>query len=180
MFLRSWLRKAPAVDRICIVRPYYDEPALECNLVGLFENHWNSGVGQHHRNSAAHGPCAHHRRGFYGDHWGLFRHVVNLGGFSLAKKNMNERFRLVREEALKKKLLLCHAAFFERHFRGRFHCIDGGNRSPDATLPFGNSFTGGRDDQSILRRASKLLLAMSRFAFRVIGNLPRKRDRSSE
>ena len=52
------LGEASAVDGVLIVLLNRGQAAVESRLVGIFEQHRNSGVGEYHGDPATHGSCA--------------------------------------------------------------------------------------------------------------------------
>jgi hypothetical protein len=87
---------------------------------------------------------AHHRSGVDRDRRSFFRNVRDLGHFPFAEEDMNERFRLVRVEAIDEQPGLDLAAFVERQAGGGFYGINGRDRRDKVALFLADGFAGLR------------------------------------
>ena len=94
-FVHKLLREAAAIHRAGIICSYLGQALVERFLSFLLEQHRNPGIGEHHRDAAAHRAGAYHGDAIYGNRRGLFWHVRNLGHLALAKENMYQRLGLI-------------------------------------------------------------------------------------
>src|SRR6266478_2450202 len=108
------LREAAAFNGIGIIFLDIGEAALERFLIGFLEEHRNSRVSENHGNAAAHGASANDAHGVHAKGWRLFRYVGNLRDFALSEECMNERLRLIGEEAFCEKLFFFLATLVKR------------------------------------------------------------------
>ena len=155
--------EAAALDGVCVIRLDGGEAAIERGLIGFFEEHGNSGVGEDHGDAAAHGAGADDGGGFYGDERSFFGDVGNFADFAFAEKNVNQGFGLIGEEALDEKFLFELAAFGEGQCGGGFDGGDGGDGREQAALLFGDSFARGGKNWSVVGGSAEFFVALARF-----------------
>ena len=121
--LNELLCEAPALHRIRVVLLNVGHAAIEQRLVHLLEQHRNSGVSEHHGNAAAHGARAEHRDRVHRDRGRVFGNIGDFANLALAEEQVNERLRLIGEEAIVEQLsarfcsLLRTGAWFQPRLR---------------------------------------------------------------
>src|SRR5205085_1866958 len=101
-----------------------------------------------------------------GDLRRLFRNVGDLGDFALAEKDVNERLRLFREEALLKELGLATDAFIERQGGCGLHGVDRSLRRHHVALFLFRVGARSGEDGCVCFRRTELLVAVASAAWR--------------
>ena len=94
-FINILLGKASALNRIGIILFDGCQTTVQCCLISLFEQDWNSGIGKYHGNAATHGSRADYSHALYRNRRCFFGHVGNLGHLAFAKEDVNQCFGLV-------------------------------------------------------------------------------------
>src|SRR5438067_9025255 len=102
----------------------------------------------------------------------------NFCYFSFPKENVNQRFRLLREQAFLEQFPLSFATPLERKLRGSFNRINGCERSHQIALLLACVLARSSKDRGILLRRSQLLLALTRSGRRLARYFIRKRQRA--
>ena len=99
------LGRQPALpDGGLIVLADSGQSAVERLLVDLLEQDRDAGVGVDHRDAAPHGPRADNGRPLDGQDRGLLGDAGDLGHFPFAEEDVDQRLRLVREQAFAEQL----------------------------------------------------------------------------
>jgi len=116
--------ESPALDAGLVVLANVGHAGFERFRGGLFEQHWDSGIGTGHRNARAHGARAEDADARHRVRRSALVHARHLGHGALREKRIQERFRLIGDHAFRENLALAAAAFIKRQGSGglkRFH-----------------------------------------------------------
>ena len=119
-------------DRRLVVPANRRESAVERRSVDFLEQHRNAGVGVSHGDPATHRAGADHRRPLDLARGRILRHVGNLGDVAFGEKQMHERARLGRYDAVGEQLALAPRAGVEWQREPRLDRADRGERRSQA------------------------------------------------
>ncbi len=118
------LRETAFLHGVRIILADDPDAPIQRLLRSLLDDHRNARVGIIHRNTAAHGPRADHRRAPDLVRRGSLGNVGDLVHRALAKERVNQRLGLNRIEALVEQLRFQLAAVFKGKSDGPFHGFD--------------------------------------------------------
>ncbi len=114
------------------------EAAVERLLLDLEERDRDAGIGEVHRDAAAHRARADDAGGLDRALRRVGRHVLHLGGLALGEEVVALRRRLGGRQQLHEQLALALHAFVERQLDGSLHALDDVPRRLEATRPAGD------------------------------------------
>ena len=173
-FIDKLLGKTAALHRTRVILLNISHATIERRLVGILEQNRNAGIGEHHRNAAAHRSRSHDGRGIDRNKRSIFRNVRNLPHFALAEEDVNQRLRLIGEQTFDEKFFLLLAALVERQFRCGFHGVNRGERCDQPALFRARHFASSREYRRILFRRTELFVALAGFRRRLACDFPRE------
>ena len=118
------------------------EAAIQRLLRGLDDGDRDAGIGEVHRNAAAHGSGTDDGDLLDRARFRALRHVEHLGGLALGEEQVALRLRLIAGHELHERIALALQAFLERQLERQLHRLDAGVRRLEPARPRGQ--LGGR------------------------------------
>jgi hypothetical protein len=111
-----------------VVLLHHAHAALELLLAGLDQRHRDTGIGERHRDAAAHGAGADDGDPLDIARLGALGNAGDLGRFALGEERITLRLRLVARHQLEEALALLLQPFIERQVDGGADRVGGGKR----------------------------------------------------
>ena len=121
-------RNAAARRGRLVILLHHAHAALELFFAGLDQRHRNTGIGERHRDAAAHGAGADDGDALDIARLGALGHAGDLGGLALGKEGVALRLRLVARHQLEKTFALLLQPFVERQVDGGADRVGRGER----------------------------------------------------
>ena len=142
--------------------------ALELLLAGLDQRHRNAGIGERHRDAAAHGAGADD-----GDPLDIARlcplgNAGDLGGFALGEEGVTLRLRLVAGHQLEEALALLLQPLVERQVDGRADRVGGGKRRFQPARLLGQGGDRAGEDRAVGLGGGELGIVVAQLAQRAL------------
>ena len=124
------------------------ESPVERSTVFFVDGDRDAGVGEAHRDAAAHRAEAEHRRLADGPRRRAFGHIGDLGRGALRKEGVAQRLRLRRLHQFDEEAALAREAFVERHDDGGLDRVDAAAGRRQSTRLLGD-FGARRAEQGL-------------------------------
>ena len=157
----------PALGRRrLVILAHHAEAAIERLPGDLDHRHWNTDVGEVHRDAAAHRAGADHGRLADLRRRRLRGHVGNLGRLALGEEEVTLGLRLRRVERLDEELSLPRQSLVEGQAHRRFHRPDACLRRLEAARLARHRFAELAEDLGLAARGSDLVAEIAHLAQR--------------